>query len=479
MIEMLKTRTGKVSDLLEVEDEIAKVRGEIETMEGQLRVYDAQVQFATVTITLQEKDINQAAAYLLQEHAQLSLFVKDVEKAFADAKGDAVATRKAQTLESHIERDSAGRVVATLHLLIPPDASDEAITKFKDIGRIEHFNSQTQRLARDGSENSDTAKMDRDKVELNLVIQQDAENPVQGTNISVQTDQVEDKTNEIKKAAADAGVEVKGAEFTRAHNGVEVSAMLLRMPMSKYAGFIEQIKSLGKVKDFTVARREDSTATNEAPAEIVLQIFSQPNIVGPETGLGVTVRSTLGEGMSALMWSLRMIGVTLAWIAPWAGDRGGGRVGDCAPPPRREKAGVNNARRRFHWGTAAVAIPPRDFSFCAFARIFPTRRGVYGHPSIFFKIFEGKARWRAISRKGRRSIRGTVPLTPNEKHMPPEKYEGCRDREFNPSWRGGLRAYSEPIQKWKVTPYPRHGLIRLPRWTTRPLTQTPQARRMR
>ncbi len=105
LIDMLKTRTGKVSDLLEVEDEIAKVRGEIEEMEGQLRVYDAQVQFATVTITLQEKDINQAAAYLLQEHAQLSLFAKDVEKAFADAKGDA-ADAKAQTLESHIERDA-------------------------------------------------------------------------------------------------------------------------------------------------------------------------------------------------------------------------------------------------------------------------------------------------------------------------------------------------------------------------------------
>ena len=317
LVEMMKTRTGKVSDLLEVENEIAKVRGEIEQMQGQLKYYDGLVQYATVTITLQEKDINQAAAYLLTERAQLSLFAKDVETAFVEAKADAAAA-KAQTLDSHIERNEGGQEVATLHLLLPPENSDEAVMKLKAIGRIQNFNSQTQRVSRDGSTPSDTAKIDRDKVEISILIQRDAENPVQGTNISVQTDQVEDKTAEIKKEAAKEGVEVKGAEFTRAHNGVEVSAMLLRMPMSKYGVFIEQIKSLGKVKDFTVTRREDATATEDAPAEILLQIFSQGSIVAPETGLWVTIRHTLGEGMGALMWSVRMIGVSLAWIAPWA-----------------------------------------------------------------------------------------------------------------------------------------------------------------
>jgi hypothetical protein len=319
LIEMMKTRTGKVSDLLEVENEIAKVRGEIEQMQGQLKYYDGLVQYARVTITLREKDINQAAAYLLSERAQLSLFAKDVEKAFAEAKTDA-ADAKAQTLDSRIERNENGQEIATLHLLLPPENSDEAIMKLKAIGHIQNFNSQTQRVAKDdggGSAPSDTAKVDRDKVDISILIQRDAENAVQGTNISVQTDQVDEKTAQIKDAAAAAGVEVKGAEFNRMQNGAEISAMLLRMPMKKYPAFLEQIKSLGKVKDFTVARREDSTATGDAPAEIVLQIFSQGNIVAPDTGLGATIRHTLGEGMSALMWSLRMIGVSLALILPW------------------------------------------------------------------------------------------------------------------------------------------------------------------
>ncbi|HWB60674.1 MAG TPA: DUF4349 domain-containing protein [Chthoniobacteraceae bacterium] len=320
LVDMMKTRTGKVSDLLDVEKEIARVRGEIEQMQGTLKVYDAQVQYATVTISLQEKDINQAAAYLLTQQAQLSVFSKDVEKAYEDARTEA-ADAKAQTLDSHIERDAAGHVVATIHLLIPPENSDTTIAKLKEIGRIDHFTSQTQRVVKDPSGNtatSDTAKVDRDKVELTMTIQHDAENAVQGTNIAIQTDHVEDKTNEIKKDAAEQGIEVKGAQFNRMRNGMEVSAMLLRMPMSKYSAFIEQVKALGKVKDFTVARREDATPNDDAPAEIVLQIFSQGSIVAPDTGLWATVRHTLGEGTAALMWSVRMIGVSLAFVAPWA-----------------------------------------------------------------------------------------------------------------------------------------------------------------
>ncbi|PYI59045.1 MAG: hypothetical protein DMC59_06835, partial [Verrucomicrobia bacterium] len=48
LIDMLKTKTGKVSDLLQVEKELGRVREEIEKMQGELKYWDSQVQFATV-----------------------------------------------------------------------------------------------------------------------------------------------------------------------------------------------------------------------------------------------------------------------------------------------------------------------------------------------------------------------------------------------------------------------------------------------
>ena len=52
---ILEQRTGKLSDVLEVEQEIARVRGEIETMEGEQKELEHRVSFATVSLQLTEE----------------------------------------------------------------------------------------------------------------------------------------------------------------------------------------------------------------------------------------------------------------------------------------------------------------------------------------------------------------------------------------------------------------------------------------
>jgi len=53
--DILRTRTGKVSDVLEVEQEIARVRGEIERMEAERKGLEHRVDFATVSLSLIEE----------------------------------------------------------------------------------------------------------------------------------------------------------------------------------------------------------------------------------------------------------------------------------------------------------------------------------------------------------------------------------------------------------------------------------------
>jgi len=51
---ILQQRTGKISDVLEVEEEIARVRGEIEEMEAEQKTLEHRVDFATVDIQFTE-----------------------------------------------------------------------------------------------------------------------------------------------------------------------------------------------------------------------------------------------------------------------------------------------------------------------------------------------------------------------------------------------------------------------------------------
>jgi hypothetical protein len=168
LIDMLKTKTGKVSDLLQVEKELGRVREQIEQMQGELKYWDSQVQFATVTIQLSEKDMEEPAAFLLKERAQLALYAPDVEKIYNDIK--ALASPKMQITNAQLDRDNSGRVSARMSILIAPEESDGVIGKVKAMGRVENFQVQTERVTQGGTGMSENAKTKRDKVELNITI---------------------------------------------------------------------------------------------------------------------------------------------------------------------------------------------------------------------------------------------------------------------------------------------------------------------
>jgi len=52
LLQLAATRTGKVAEVLEVERELARVRGEVEQYEGRIRLWDNQVSLSTLTIEL-------------------------------------------------------------------------------------------------------------------------------------------------------------------------------------------------------------------------------------------------------------------------------------------------------------------------------------------------------------------------------------------------------------------------------------------
>ena len=69
-------------------------------MQGELKYWDSQVQFATVTISLAEKDMEEPAAFLIKERSQLALYAPDVEKIYNDIKALASQKCRSQTRNS-------------------------------------------------------------------------------------------------------------------------------------------------------------------------------------------------------------------------------------------------------------------------------------------------------------------------------------------------------------------------------------------
>jgi hypothetical protein len=319
LIEMLKTKTGKVPDLLQVEKELGRVREEIEKMQGELKFWDSQVQFATVTITLAEKDMEVPAAFLLKERAQLALYTPEVETVYNDIK--ALAAPKVQITNAQLDRDNLGRVSARMSMLVDPEESDGVITKIKKMGRVENFQVQTERVAQGGEGMSENAKTKRDKVVLNVNISRDEqEQSLQQTNLRIRTPLVDEKAKELRNLAEKQNGRVRASSFSRDPDGREFANVTLRVPMKNYNALMQSLDSLGKVENVSVQRQDRNGAQIDeanAPADLSIQVYSPGNIVSQESGLFATVRRTIAQSAGAIMWSLRMIGVAIAFLAPW------------------------------------------------------------------------------------------------------------------------------------------------------------------
>jgi Domain of unknown function (DUF4349)/Putative zinc-finger len=320
LIDMLKAKTGKVSDLLQVEKELGRVREEIEKMQGELKYWDSQVQFATVTISLAEKDMEEPAVFLLRERAQLALYAPDVEKIYNEIKS--LASTKVQITNAQLNRDYSGRVSAQVSMLITPEESDGVTGRVKAFGRVENFQTQTQRIAQGGSGLSENARTKRDKVELNIAVsREEQEQAFQQTNLRIRTPSVDEKAKELRALAEKQGGRIRSSTFSRDPDGRALANVSLRVPIKNYRALMQSLDSLGKVENVSVQRQDRTDAQIDeanAPADVSIQVYSQGNIVSQESGLIATLRRTLAQSAVAITWSLRMIGVAIAFLTPWA-----------------------------------------------------------------------------------------------------------------------------------------------------------------
>ena len=208
-------------------------------------------------------------------------------------------------------------------MLIAPEESDAVIASVKAMGRVENFQVQTERVAQGGNGMSENAKTKRDKVELNITISRDEqEQRCSKQLLRIRTSSVDEKTKELRDLAEKQGGRVRTSSFQPRPGWTRIrQCFAARADEKLSARLMQSLNSIGKVENVSV-QRQDRTGGQideaNAPADISIQIYSQGNIVSQESGLFATLRRTIAQSAGAFMWSLRMIGVAIAFLAPWA-----------------------------------------------------------------------------------------------------------------------------------------------------------------
>jgi hypothetical protein len=290
--DLLKHANSKVSDLLAVERELGRVRGQIEQMQGQLKLYDFEVQYATVTMQLREKDLNQAAAYLLKEQDDFSLFANDVEGTFEKARQTA-DDFKAQILVANLVHNSGSDVSAELTVMVAPDQIEPFLTQVRSLGRVANFTRQTQRVAKDGGDSdepADETKTEKDKVQVHLAIRSDDETRKQ-VALTVVAKAVDDALDQAKTAAlANAGVEILSSSLNKTPQGQSTAQLTVRVPGKDYSSLIAAFNGLGRTASLSIQRNDDSgPGANGDDAPVIVSL----SLTDDDTPLQETEMSVL------------------------------------------------------------------------------------------------------------------------------------------------------------------------------------------
>jgi hypothetical protein len=237
-----------------------------------------------------------------------------VDDALDKAKAAVTASAGVETLSSSLNKTPQGESTAQLSVRVPGRDYRALLDSFRALGRTASFSLQRDDDSGPGASGDDAPVI----VSLSLT---DNDTPVQETQMQVYAAEVDHQAQQLKRNAATEGVEVKASSFAHQPDGTEIADMVFRMPMAKYTPFVESLKNLGRVESLSV-RRDDrpdqARGDDTAPAEITLRLHNQGDIVAVDNGLWATLRQTFGEGAGALFASVRIIGVIVAFVVPWA-----------------------------------------------------------------------------------------------------------------------------------------------------------------
>ena len=276
LLDLLDAKTGKISDLLQVEQELGRVRSQIEQMQGEMKAYDALIRYATVTIVLEEKDLTQAAAFVIREQADLQLLSSDVEKSYHDAL-TAIDAAHGQILESGLVREDGGRVHGSIRLQVDPDGAEGLITALQALGRVAHFSKEDQEVAQGGDAASATAQTKRERVAITLTINHDEE-VRQTVGLTVVGKEVEALFEQAKQAATAQGAELLNSNLQKTEDGSTVAHLTVRVPSATFEALRDSLQGLGRVTALTVNRNDGLAPTadaDRAPVQIDLTLADE------------------------------------------------------------------------------------------------------------------------------------------------------------------------------------------------------------
>jgi hypothetical protein len=283
-LQIIKAGKGEIKDILNAEKELEACRTRIESLEGELRFYANQVALSTLTISLAEKEMKAAAAFVESEHVQLGLEVEDVDKSFREAQ-TAVAEAKGRVIRSEVKQHAAGQLTAILHFEVAPEAAGPLRDRFKQIGTLARLNIDRDQKPVAGSEPNPAAPLRRGdtRFELSLYNPLTSATAREKNVITLAVTDVPASYQSLREAATTAKGRVLNAQLNEQDRQKVTAQLVVEIRRTEIGALQAALDRAGEVTARTVSRAPEGENATDTKVQLELTLVSVAAIAPRET----------------------------------------------------------------------------------------------------------------------------------------------------------------------------------------------------
>lgn len=278
--EMIKSKNyfDRLDQLLVIEQQMEKVRGEIESMQGQLRVWANMISYSSIRLTLTEPTVATPAGSLSIEVGSLATAKEALDAALSFAGGKMIAGTSTKRGD--------GTLMGNYEVRVNLAQFSRFLTTVKSVGRVHDEQIQNQPFA--GSAPEGAANV---PCTMMLVLYEKAAQ-LPGGSVRIEVESLGEALKKLDGILTGLQVTVANNQTSRAAAASGSAQLQLTVRAGQFATLVEALKAVGKIAQQNVSGEVGAITggTADMPATLQLTVYEAgKGAAAPAGTLGLEV----------------------------------------------------------------------------------------------------------------------------------------------------------------------------------------------
>ena len=312
LLNIIKSGKGEIKDLLEAEKQLGVYREKIEKLEGEVRYYNNLVSLSTLSITLSERDIRQAAFAAQVETVNMGIETEEVDKA-RDSALKTIDEAKGRVIESNLKNDDAGQFLATIVAEVKPDAAGPLIDRLRQLGRVARLNIDRKQTAAGDVTVPAGVRIEQKDTRLALTFYNLANvAPRRTSNMTMAAPNVEETYRSILDLVGQKGGRIVASTLNRQKPEQTTADIRFEVPTADAEAMLAELRRDRDVLNLTVAENPDTNNVTSAKRGFIVQLRSLASVPARQSEQMVLVaKADVRESFNALVEQGAKLGVRI------------------------------------------------------------------------------------------------------------------------------------------------------------------------